>query len=66
MNVKLVKIPFNFKDSKGNDKVGYNFGLKLENGTLIKIRANEYEDKKGVKHSNTAVLMALASEDLPF
>lgn len=37
MNFKLLRLGFTYKDKKGNQRIGYNYYLVSENGTIIRI-----------------------------
>lgn len=68
MNCTLYKEVKEFasKEKNGQKLTITNFYLGLENGEMIRILPNSWEDKEGKKHSNTSVLSAIASSKLPF
>lgn len=52
MQVRLVKKQVILNEGKNDEKKFYIFSLVLENGNVIRIQPNSYEDKTGKKHSN--------------
>lgn len=66
MQVTLIKVPFDYTDKNKQVRKGYNFFLRLENGSMVKIQPNTFKDSKGNSHNNQNVLLTIASEQLPF
>lgn len=62
MDVKLYKKQVELKDGKKF----YTFYLKLENGSILRVNADSWEDKNGNKHSNYNELLLIAFDELPF
>lgn len=61
MLFKLFKVPYVFTDEKGIQRTNYNFYIVSENGNVMKILPNSYQDDKKNYHSNRKELSLLAS-----
>lgn len=62
MLVKLFKVPFNYKDKAGVDRVGYNLYVVNESGNAQRINPNSFKATNGKFYSSESVLLSWAIE----
>lgn len=60
MQVKLAKVPYEYKDKKGTTRVRFNFYIVTSENHVERIECENWKDKDGKYHTNYDILCAFA------